>query len=534
MKFSLEKVKSIWNFSGLAGFNLILANAYGSSLTNKIWVRFCSVQNTAPCSMYGRLLDKVKIIIAALGGILEKSLFYKGLAALKYLYLKVTAHSFIFKQIHRLNLRQWFLLAFTLYLPLDYLFRTKLPIGIVVSLWEELFIVAAVIMVLWRLALGRNKIKKKETPVEVYIILFMAVGLFLMSAVNPHPNIALAGYRATVEYMIWFFLIIRLIDDEKDFKVMLYGILLLGAMLGIHGIYQYIIAVPIPASWVSQTEMGVRTRVFSLTGSPNILGSLMVLISPIFASMIYYSKKIISKLFFTAMTGILCLCLLFTFSRGAWVGIVAAVVLFALYMDRRLLAIMGAGLASALIFVPSITSRLTYLFTSDYAEASAIGGRALRWETGRLLLMENSPWTGFGLGRFGGAVAMNNQILEETEEFSYFYMDNYYLKTMVEMGYIGIIFYLVLIGGLMVWGLRAVYQSNEFAIMGNEEKKDPLFSMVGSNKALAVGILSGLSGVLVHCYFENIFEEPYMMAYFWGLSAMLMYLGFLKPRRAAQ
>ncbi len=81
---------------------------------------------------------------------------------------------------------------------------------------------------------------------------------------------------------------------------------------------------------------------------------------------------------------------------------------------------MGMGMAAVLVAVPSITSRLTYLFTNDYKEASAVGGRALRWETGWNLLHENSPWLGFGLGRFGGAVAMNNQVLDKTEEFSYF------------------------------------------------------------------------------------------------------------------
>ena len=45
---------------------------------------------------------------------------------------------------------------------------------------------------------------------------------------------------------------------------------------------------------------------------------------------------------------------------------------------------------------------------------------------------------GFGLGRFGGAVAMQNKVIEETKDFSYFYMDNYYLKTLVEMGYLGL------------------------------------------------------------------------------------------------
>ena len=45
------------------------------------------------------------------------------------------------------------------------------------------------------------------------------------------------------------------------------------------------------------------------------------------------------------------------------------------------------------------------------------------------------------------------------------------------------------------------------------------------------GIFAGQCGVLVHCYFENIFEEPYMQAYFWILAAMLVWLGFLRKHK---
>jgi hypothetical protein len=41
-----------------------------------------------------------------------------------------------------------------------------------------------------------------------------------------------------------------------------------------------------------------------------------------------------------------------------------------------------------------------------------------------------------------------------------------------------------------------------------------------------------MMGVLVHCYFENIFEEPYMMAYFWGLAAALQRLGAISRERS--
>lgn len=534
-----------------------LRNYYNYSATKRIWTAFCAAENYKANSLYGRVMTGIRRVLEALGDSAVKSCFYRILVSLRDLYFQITNGSVVFSYINKLSLHQWVLAAFVLYLPLEYVIRDVLPVSFIASIWEEMFILAAVVLVLWRRALRQTQTLGRETPLDGYLILFMAVGLLLMSAVNPYPAVALAGYRAVVEYLVWFFIIIRLIEDDEDFKVVYYTFIGMGALLCLHGIYQYVIAVPIPSSWVSQTEMGVRTRVFSLTGSPNIFGSLIVMIAPMAAAMIYYCKKTCAKLFFFAVTGMMCLCLLFTFSRGAWVGIVVAVILFSLYIDRRLLSLMGAAVAGVLIFVPSITSRLTYLFTSDYAEASAVGGRALRWETGRMLLTENNPWLGFGLGRFGGAVAMNNQILDETEEFSYFYMDNYYLKTMVEMGYIGIIFFMLLILAFVVWGLRAIYRSGlrtsaqsegQYAFLTDEmhaitekhdylsekpviAQKDPLIRSAGNQKVLAVGIFSGLAGVLVHCYFENIFEEPYMMAYFWGLAASLMYLGFFSRKQ---
>ena len=58
--------------------------------------------------------------------------------------------------------------------------------------------------------------------------------------------------------------------------------------------------------------------------------------------------------------------------------------------------------------------------------------------------------------------------------------------------------------------------------------------MTGRVYPLCAGMFSGLAGVLVHCYFENIFEQPYMMVYFWVITAMIVWLGFLRaPERAA-
>ena len=121
------------------------------------------------------------------------------------------------------------------------------------------------------------------------------------------------------------------------------------------------------------------------------------------------------------------------------------------------------------------------------------------------------------LGRFGGAVAMQNKVIEETKDFSYFYMDNYYLKTLVEMGYLGLAFFILLLFGLVLWSLRSIGRTG--------------YTKGDRTRMLAVSMFAGMCGVLVHCYFENIFEVPYMMAYFWSMAAAVMYLGYFRKRK---
>ncbi len=519
-----------WPDSLTAAFLRSFSDAYEYSRTKVLWDGFAAGGDCAEFSVYQSFLNRADALVKWFGKALENSLLYKLLTALKDCYLRLSSGSLVLGAVNRVGLRRWLFVAFALYLPIEYTLRDVLHLGIA-SLWEEAFIAAALLLVLWRGALDQDHgAIKRASTVEVSMLLFMCVGLVLMLLNMPYPSIALAGYRAQVEYMVWFFLILRLIDSPQDAKFLIYAFTGVVFIMSLHGIYQYIIAVPIPAGWVSSTEIAVRTRVFSITGSPNIFGSMLIFAAPVTASLMYYAEKPLHKLLFLCATGIFCLCDLFTFSKGSWIGLVLAVVIFAMFADKRLLALMGAAASAVLVAFPSVTNRITYLFTSDYAERSALAGRTMRWETGMKLLKENNPALGFGLGRFGGAVAMNNQVLDKTETFSYFYMDNYYLKTLVEMGYVGLFFYLVLLLSLVVLGFRACAKGSRDTDRGI----DPLFRNVHNDKLICVGAFSGLCAVLAHCYYENIFEEPYMMAYFWGISAALMYLGFFADRKKGE
>ena len=410
-----------------------------------------------------------------------------------------------------------------LYCGVDYVLRDVLSVPVLSSLWDEALLLLSLLWIL-RLRMDRaTPLEARTNPLDVPLLAFLALGFLLMNTVFDYYSIAVDGYRATVQYMLWFFVVTRMLRDDRDFRTLYFAMVALATVIALHGIYQFIVAVPIPSNWTDQAEQSVRTRVFSIFGSPNIMGDYMVMFAPMAAGLAYYLPKTWQKLLAWACAFAMCFACLFTMSRGAWVAMAVAVVLFCLLVDRRLFALLVVA-AVAAMFLPFVASRIGYLFTEQFAESTARGGRASRWHYGLNYLVESGhPWLGLGLGMFGGAIAMQTKIIDQ---WDYFYLDNYYLKIMVEMGYLGFAFFVVLLAALVLIGLRCVRRSGLIHRAGGPRMQP-----------LAAGILSGLCGVLAHCYFENIFEEPYMMAYFWMMAAMLVYLGFFRPRaaqRAAQ
>ena len=88
---------------------------------------------------------------------------------------------------------------------------------------------------------------------------------------------------------------------------------------------------------------------------------------------------------------------------------------------------------------------------------------------------------------------------------------------MVAAGCVGLTFVFVLLIGMAVWCRGSIERTGY-----NESDR---------TRVLAVSMFAGMWGVLVHCYFENIFEVSYMMAYFWSMAAAVLYLGYFRKKR---
>lgn len=195
--------------------------------------------------------------------------------------------------------------------------------------------------------------------------------------------------------------------------------------------------------------------------------------------------------------GVSLFALLFTLTRAAQISIVFSFLLFTLlYKDKRYFLILIIFILIA-FSIPQIRVRFLNLLSPIYLEKAKTYGRLFRW-TLAISIFSLKPIFGVGPGGFGGAVASRLGMFEGL------YVDNYYLKTLVETGIIGFISFLYLIFSILRKGI-----SNLINIISEKEKM------------ISLGIFLGLVAFFLNNFTENLWEIPTLSVTMWSLIGIL-------------
>jgi O-antigen ligase len=399
------------------------------------------------------------------------------------------------------TVNKYLLYLITSYVLIDYGLRHT-GYSMLASLWDEiLFIIIVGLWVIWAAIKG---IRPIASNLLLPLLLFYAVLVFNFLTRSPEPQIALTELRALVEYTFWFFIALNLVSTRQQVKNLLDIFLLVGVLVALYGIYQYATGAEIPPHWIDRAETGITTRAFSFIGSPNVLGSFLILnINIAFASFLashhWFKKRVYLLIAVLALA-----CLVFTLSRGAWLVFFFSFVLLGLWLDKRVIIILLIIVCITPVVVPSVYNRVAYMLSPEYIQSSSQGGRIALWSQA-IDYWQGDPVVGLGMGRFGGGVAIANF------PQSAYSVDNFYIKLAVELGLIGLSAFIY----LLLSALR-------LAKTALERTGDRHLRKVGT------GILTGLIGVMGHNMVENMFEFPLMAVYFWFFLGILVVLPAVK------
>ena len=247
------------------------------------------------------------------------------------------------------------------------------------------------------LALARDRARRSLwNPTGRYVLLYAAIYLAatfvsvdLKSSLNPG--------LLTVAFILFSLALYSAVTNRRQLDVAVTLLVLAGAAVSVYGILQYVFRWGYQsAAWVdSDMFSSISFRVASTLGNPNMLGQYLILMIPIGGAKLLSARDWFSRVFYFGCCGVMCMCMLLTFSRGAWLGLLFAGAVFVILLNPRLILLFPVVLAALWFVLPdTVTARFASIGNLGDASTSY---RVYIW-MGTLAMLKNYWLCGIGPG----------------------------------------------------------------------------------------------------------------------------------------
>ncbi|MFH0956138.1 MAG: O-antigen ligase family protein [Candidatus Falkowbacteria bacterium] len=176
----------------------------------------------------------------------------------------------------------------------------------------------------------------------------MLASFFISSWFSLHPAQSFwgnffrqQGFYNLFNYLLFFVLLILNIKNFIKLKRIVIAVIASASLAAVYGLVQYFNLDPL--SW---SESALNTgRIFSTLGQPNFFGHWLIMVLPFsFYALIFIAKKMLSRFFVGLAFSAQLACLVFTYSRAAWLGFLGSMfflIIFWLFYKRFKKAALG-------------------------------------------------------------------------------------------------------------------------------------------------------------------------------------------------
>jgi O-antigen ligase len=341
-------------------------------------------------------------------------------------------------------------------------------------------------------ALGRGFTLRLED----FLLLFIGLSWFARTAVDKTTGLfrktpGKAGFFFVLkyfEYMIVFFMVVNYVNTEDQAKRLLVCLFITCFIVSVYGLIQ------VPGGG------RVSTPFEGQSGEPNTFGGYLVFMGAIALALIDNLKDLRVRLGLSLLLTVLLISLLYTQSRASYIAIVPAYLTLSLFSQRRFYLLAGLVLVLALspLIVPRVAKeRIAETFTQPVQTGQIQFGK-LRIDTSasaRIISYKEalSDWQKRPI--LGHGVT------------GYTFMDAQYPRILVETGIVGLLAF--------AW---IVYTLFRVGVSTWQDAQDDLL------RGLALGLIAGLVGLLVHAIGANTFIIVRIMEPFWFLTGIVIAL----------
>jgi len=292
------------------------------------------------------------------------------------------------------------------------------------------------------------------------VLVFVALSLVSFVAGLSHASLTANIVRHYAEILLsvmLFVLVINMVRTEQQLRVVVMALIIGGTLAALAGIVLCYLPETLTVRILSalsrvgypsgptvlryvEDNPELPLRATSTSVDPNVLGGLLIFTSMLTATHVLARKPIVPRGWLIAALGVMVLCMLLTYSRGSFLGLLAALFVLAVLRYPRLLW-MGALALGLLMLLPFARYYVQHMIEAFLAADLATQMRLGEYKDA-LTLIGRYPW--FGVG-FSGTPDID----------TYIGVSSVYLLIAEEMGVIGLAAFLVAAGVFLVRFFKA-------------------------------------------------------------------------------
>jgi putative inorganic carbon (HCO3(-)) transporter len=397
-----------------------------------------------------------------------------------------TSYSYAATQYHLNYLTEHCVLAVAFFLPLSFQ-----AVSVFLAL-GTLFWVGRMV------AAGRMELR--PTPFDVPIALLVVLAA-ISTLFAPDRWLSFYNYYHLLgRYVLLYYLVVNNIHTLDQLKRLVQAVLLAAGIVAAYGFYQYIVGMDISAlEWVDDEQFPLlKVRVFSTLENPNLLAGFLVAIMALTAGLGLNADSTRGKLAFFALVTALGACLVLTYSRGAWLSVLAVTAAYGVLYSRKTFWL--------LLFVPVVLvaghsmlmERLMSIWNPTDTSATL---RIALWES-TLAMIADKPLFGIGWGAYWQVYPEYDFFINDPST-TIFHAHNTYLHIAAEIGVPGLAAFLTVMVGHARLALAVAETATNRWVGG-----------------LMLGVLAAIIGLAVNGFTDHVMFNPQVAMLFWLLCAL--------------
>ncbi|WP_234489049.1 IctB family putative bicarbonate transporter [Oxynema sp. CENA135] len=362
----------------------------------------------------------------------------------------------------------------------------------------------------WALLTVSDSGESGFTPIHLMLFLYWGIAT-IATAMSPVKQAAFSGWVKLTLYLVLFLLMARVLRSPRVRSLLIAVYLHVATIVSVYGLRQWFFGAEASATWSDPTSPGSEvTRVYSYLGNPNLLAGYLLPAVMLSVAAIFMWRRTLPKALAVTMTAVNGACLILTFSRGGWIGLVVALfVLTLLFVDwwsvrlpeqwrvwavPAVLGLTAATIVLAVALVEPIRDRVSTIFAGR--EDSSNNFRMNVWEA-VFEMIRDRPIIGIGPGNNAF-----NKIYPLYMRPKYTALSAYsiFLETAVEMGFIGLF--------ALLWTIAVTIYQGIVQLHRLRDRADPQGYWLMA--ALAI-----VAGMLAHGLVDTVWYRPQINILWW-------------------